>query len=126
MYCPRCGTKTIMGQQGYCRECGAAIDATAGTQGHDATHAMPPHAHPFVISHVIEKDNTMRTLLMAGGLLLLLPLAIPLVIGALVASFVTGAALIAILFKAIPLLAVALVVYLILNRQRRGHYYGPR
>jgi uncharacterized membrane protein len=67
----------------------------------------------------MEKDTTMRTLLMVGGLLLLLPLAIPLAVGTFVASLAAGAALVAVAFKLAPVLALGLVLYWIVTRQRR-------
>jgi uncharacterized membrane protein YesL len=67
----------------------------------------------------MEKDTTMRTLLMVGGLLFLLPLAIPLAFGTLVAGLVAGVALVAMMLKLAPVLALGLVLYWIVTRQRR-------
>jgi uncharacterized membrane protein len=67
----------------------------------------------------MEKDTTMRTLLMVGGLLLLLPLAIPLAVGTFVASLAAGVALVAVALKLAPVLALGLVLYWIVTRQRR-------
>jgi uncharacterized membrane protein YesL len=68
----------------------------------------------------MEKDTTMRTLLMAGGLLLLLPLAIPLAVGILLAGLVASVALAAMVLKLVPVLALGLVLYWIVTRQRRA------
>jgi uncharacterized membrane protein len=65
------------------------------------------------------KDTTMKTLLIVGGLLLLLPLAIPLAVGTFVAGLVASVALIAMALKLAPVLALGLVLYWIVTRQRR-------
>jgi len=67
----------------------------------------------------MEKDNAMKTLLIVGGLLLLLPLAIPLAVGTLVAGLVAGVALVAMVLKLAPVLALGLVLYWIVTRHRR-------
>jgi hypothetical protein len=67
----------------------------------------------------MEKDTTMKTLLMVGGLLLLLPLAIPLAVGTLMAGLVVSVALVAMVLKLAPVLALGLVLYWIVTRQRR-------
>jgi hypothetical protein len=66
----------------------------------------------------------MKTLLLIGGLLLLLPLAIPLIFGALVAGVVTGVALIALAVKLAPVLALGVVLYWIVTHRRRTYHSG--
>jgi hypothetical protein len=126
MFCPQCGTNVSSGQQRFCRECGAEIgrDPDQGVRQaaqRPAGHAWRASAHPrcALSNQVIEKDTTMRTLLMVGGLLFLLPLAIPLAFGTLVAGLVAGVALVAMVLKLAPVLALGLVLYWIVTRQRR-------
>lgn len=61
----------------------------------------------------------MKYLLIVVGLLLLLPLATSLLFGALLASFFAGLALIGALLKLVPLLAIGLLLYWLVVRQRR-------
>jgi len=144
MFCPHCGTKMTTGQQRFCRECGGEIGAPAqasqeapeagapgmGQQqgGHSwnassASSAMPPR-QPFMLAHVTVKDNTMKTLLIVGALLLLLPLAIPLFFGALLASVFAGFALIGLAFKLAPLIAVAIILYWVMSHRRQAMRAG--
>jgi hypothetical protein len=125
MFCPQCGTNVSSGQR-FCRECGAEVgrDPDRGVRQaaqRPADHARRVSALPrcALSNQVMEKDNTMKTLLMVGGLLLLLPLAIPLAVGTLVAGLVAGVALVAMVLKLAPVLALGLVLYWIVTRQRR-------
>ena len=121
MFCPQCGTKTTTGTQRFCRECGGEIGADPGQEGQRAgsgSTTMPPRQRPSMLTHVIVKDNTMKTLLIAAGLLLLLPLAIPIVFGTLVAGVVAGVALVAAAIKLAPVLALGIVLYWIVTRRR--------
>ena len=123
MFCPRCGTKTTTGTPRFCRECGGEIGADPGPEGQRAGSGpttMPPRQRPFMLTHVIVKDNTMKTVLIAAGLLLLLPLAIPLAFGTLVAGVVAGVALVATAIKLAPVLALGIVLYWIVTRRRRA------
>lgn len=136
MFCPHCGTRVTVSKARFCGECGGEMTAAAGPDGGARQTAdrganasgASPHG-PFTMTHVVVKDNAMRTILIAAGLLLLLPLAIPLFFGALLASFVAGIALVGILFKAIPLLAIGLLIYVVLRErrtQRWAMWHGPR
>src|SRR5437588_13024569 len=114
MFCPQCGTKVTPGTQRFCRECGADVgrDADQGARGAaqrpvERARRASPFARCVLSKHVMEKDSTMKTLLMAGGLLLLLPLALALAAGTLVA----GVALVAMVLKLAPLMALGLVLY---------------
>jgi hypothetical protein len=125
MFCPQCGTNVRSGQR-FCRECGAEVgrDPDQGVRQaaqRPADHAWRVSALPrcALSNQQMEKDSTMRTLLMVGGLLLLLPLALPLAVGTLVAGLVAGVALVAMALKLAPVLALALVLYWIVIRQRR-------
>ena len=125
MFCPQCGTNVSSGQR-FCRECGAEVgrDPNQGVRQaaqRPADHAGMASALPrcALSNQVMEKDTTMKTLLMVGGLLLLLPLALPLAVGTLVAGLVAGVALVAMALKLAPVLALALVLYWIVTRQRR-------
>ena len=136
MFCPQCGTKTVTGSQRFCRECGAEISPAAGqdqtAQGAQATQgtAQGPFNQACGASystlrpcavHVSVRDNPMKTLLMAGGLLLLLPLAIPLVFGLLIAGVAAGVGLVALAIHLLPVLALAAVVYWIVAQRRTVH-----
>ena len=126
MFCPQCGTQVTPGQQRFCRECGAEVGRDPDQEVREATQrpagdtrsagALPRGA---LSNQVMEKDTTMRTLLMVAGLLLLLPLAMPLAVGTLVAGLVAGVALVAMALKLAPVLALGLVLYWIVTRQRR-------
>jgi len=133
MFCPHCGTQANTGAPRFCHECGREIGAPAQSD-HSARNdpqlpsgpstgtssGAPPSQRPFfTTTNVIVKDHTMKTLLIVGGLLLLLPLAIPLFFGTLLAGLVAGAVLVGLAFKAAPLIAIAIAVYWFLNRQRR-------
>lgn len=61
----------------------------------------------------------MKLVLIVVGLLLVLPLAVSLVFGALLATFFAGLALIGALLKLVPLLAIGLLIYWLVARQRR-------
>ena len=126
MFCPQCGTQVTPGQQRFCRECGAEIGRDPDQEVRQAAqwpagHARRASALPrcALSNQVMEKDTTMKTLLMVAGLLLLLPLAIPLAVGTLVAGLVAGVALVAMALKLAPVLALGLVLYWIVTRQRR-------
>ena len=125
MFCPQCGT-SVSSSQRFCRECGAEVgrDPDQGVRQaaqRPADHARRASALPCcaLSNQGMEKDTTMKTLLMVGGLLLLLPLAIPLAISTLVAGLVAGVALVAMALKLAPVLALGLVLYWIVTRQRR-------
>lgn len=138
MFCPQCGTKSLAGPQHFCRECGADMSAAPGSsdqaaqgsarrpagQAWGASSSRPSFGPPVLLAPVIVKDNTMKTLLLIGGLLLLLPLAIPLVFGTLVAGVVTGAALVALAVKLAPVLALGVVLYWIVTHRRRTYHSG--
>ena len=126
MFCPQCGTQVTPGQQRFCRECGAEVGRDPDQEVRQAAQRPADHAgmasalpRCALSNQVMEKDTTMKTLLMAGGLLLLLPLAIPLAVGTLVAGLVAGVALVAMALKLAPVLALGLVLYWIVTRQRR-------
>ena len=122
MFCPQCGTKTTMGHQRFCRECGAEIGADpapGGQQAADASATTPPRRRPFMLPRVSEKDNAMKMLLLGAGLALLLPLAIPLVFGILLASLFAGVAVVATAIKLAPVVAVGIIVYWLVTRQKR-------
>jgi hypothetical protein len=61
----------------------------------------------------------MKLLVIVAGLLLVLPLAASLVFGALLATFFAGLALIGALLKLAPVLALGLLLYWLVVRQRR-------
>ena len=140
MFCPHCGTKSTTSAQRFCRECGGEMNMTdgpaqesagpAGAQAQGSANgpgaawggASSTPRQPFMLAQVTVKDNTMKTLLLIGGLLLLLPLAIPLFFGALLASLFAGFALIGLAFKLAPLLAVALIIYWFAKGRRRAMY----
>ena len=61
----------------------------------------------------------MKTLLIVAGLVILVPLALHLFFGLLLASLVTGLALVAMVIKLAPVLALGLVLYWIVTRHRR-------
>jgi positive regulator of sigma E activity len=65
------------------------------------------------------KDHAMKTVLMVAGLVILLPLALHLVFGLLLTSLVAGVALVAMVIKLAPVLALGLVLYWIVTRHRR-------
>ena len=67
----------------------------------------------------------MKLLLIVIGLLLLLPMAVSLLLGTLLASFFAGLALVGVLLKLLPLLAVGLLLYWLVTRQRRTSRPGP-
>jgi uncharacterized membrane protein YvbJ len=126
MFCPQCGTKVPTGTQRFCRECGAEVGHDPGQGAQEAAqrpadHAQRASSRPrrVLSNHVMKKDQTMKTLLMVAGLLLLLPLAMHLLFGILLASLVAGVALIAIGLKLAPVLALGLVLYWIVTRHRR-------
>jgi hypothetical protein len=126
MFCPQCGTQVTLGQQRFCRECGAEVGRDPDQGGRQdaqrpADHARRASALPrcALSNQVMEKDNAMKILLIVGGLLLLLPLAIPLAVGTLVAGLVAGVALVAMVLKLAPVLALGLVLYWIVTRQRQ-------
>ena len=126
MFCPQCGTNVSSGQQRFCRECGAEVGRDPDQGDHQAAqrpadHAWRASALPRCArsNQVMEKDTMMKILLMVGALLLLLPLAIPLAVGTLVAGLVAGVALVAMVLKLAPVLALGLVLYWIVTRQRR-------
>jgi zinc-ribbon domain len=125
MFCPQCGTNVSSGQR-FCRECGAEVGPDPDQEVRQAAQSTADHVRRAsalprcaLSNQAMEKDTTMRTLLMVGGLLLLLPLAIPLAVGTLVAGLVAGVALVAMALKLAPVLALGLVLYWIVTRQRR-------
>src|SRR5437764_3572587 len=126
MFCPQCGTQVTPDQQRFCRECGAEVGRDPDQGGRQAAQRPADHARSAsalprraLSNQVMEKDNAMKTLLIVGGLLLLLPLAIPLAVGTLVAGLVAGVALVAMVLKLAPVLALGLVLYWIVTRQRQ-------
>ena|SRR5436190_24013871 len=125
MFCPQCGTNVSSGQR-FCRECGAEVGRDPDQEVRRAAQRPAGHARRAsalprcaLSNQALEKDTTMRTLLLVGGLLLLLPLALPLAIGTLMAGLIAGVALVAMVLKLAPVLALALVLYWIVTRQRR-------
>ncbi len=129
MYCPRCGTQTSGGAR-FCHECGAETSGheqqaanTAGpaAQGRGVSPGAPPFQGPFMTTtHVVVKHHSSaRPWLIAIGLLLLLPLAVPLIFGTLLAGLFAGVAVVGIAVHAAPLIAVALLIYLVMTRQQR-------
>ena len=125
MFCPQCGTNVSSGQR-FCRECGAEVGRDPDQEVRRAAQRPAGHARRAsalprcaLSNQALEKDTTMRTLLLVGGLLLLLPLALPLAIGTLMAGPIAGVALVAMVLKLAPVLALALVLYWIVTRQRR-------
>ena len=126
MFCPQCGTQVTPGQQRFCRECGAEVGRDPDQEVRRAAQRLADHARRASVlprcalsNQAMEKDTTMRPLLMIGGLLLLLPLAIPLAVGTLVAGLVAGVALVAMALKLAPVLALGLILYWLVTRQRR-------
>jgi hypothetical protein len=137
MFCPRCGTKAATNSPRFCYECGAEIPpagetrASGAEEGFDRAANSGPKGYgasptwdPRVMTHVFTRDRSWRPVLIAGGLLLLLPLAIPLIFGAVVASAFAGIALVALLVKALPVLAIVALVYWALSRPRRYTHQG--
>lgn len=126
MFCPQCGTKTTRAQQQFCRECGASIDGAAGSQqrGGGTAAATPPlqRQRPYSATHAVREGNALRTLLMVAGAVLLVPLALVVVFGLLATSLVIGAALIATAIKLAPVVAIGLIIYWALTRQRRARH----
>lgn len=130
MFCPHCGAQASSGTARFCRECGGEIGAATAqtsTPRDSATNGAPGSAnqswgaprHCMTTTNVYMKGSMMKPLLIAAGLLLLLPLAIPLFFGAIVASVFAGVALVGFALKLAPLLAVGILIYWALNRQRR-------
>ncbi len=126
MFCQQCGTRVTTSTQRFCQECGGIIAPAQGpssdqqggngaprlqlsTQVWHVTPSLPP-----MTTRVIVHNTALRTLLMAIGLCLLLPLAIPLFFGSLIAGF----ALLGLFIHLAPLFAMAIVVYWFLTRQR--------
>lgn len=138
MFCPQCGTQVTNSKARFCRECGGEIDAASGqrdratagaTQGSagpasGASSNVPPFQRPCMLTHVMVKESWLKPLLMAAGLLVLLPLALALLFGALVASLFAGIALIHVVFKLAPLLLIGVVLYWFMTRRRRTSQPG--
>lgn len=130
MYCPQCGTKATTDNPRFCYECGAEIPALAAseqgeTQGEQGAWSaagsatMPPHRQVHAAIPVVVKDSGLKTVLMVIGGLALLPIALVVLVGAVLASLVAGAAVIAVLFKLAPLIAIGFLVYWFATRQHR-------
>jgi uncharacterized membrane protein YvbJ len=122
MFCPQCGTKKLRGTQRFCQECGAEVGQETGQGAREAADRAPRASslpRRVLSNRMMKKDQTMKTLLMVAGLVILLPLAMHLLFGILLASLVAGVALIAIGLKLAPVLALGLVLYWIVTRHRR-------
>lgn len=125
MFCPQCGTKTVTGNQRFCRECGAEIGAASSQANQTATGTdapargsySAPAQRPCMLTHVNVKDSALKTLLMAAGLLLLLPL----VFGTLLAGVVAVVAVAALAIKLAPVVVLGLVAYWFITRRRLSH-----
>ena len=112
MFCPQCGARVPTGTQRFCKECGAEVGRNPG-QG---ASSLPRRV---LSNRVMKKDHAMKSLLIVAGLVLLVPLALHLFFGLLLASLVTGVALAAMVIKLAPVLALGLVLYWIVTRRRR-------
>jgi uncharacterized membrane protein YvbJ len=112
MFCPQCGASVPTGAERFCKECGAELGRDPG-QG--AT-TLPRHV---LSNRLMKKDHAMKTLLIVAGLVLLVPLALHLFFGLLLASLVASVALVAMAIKLAPVLALGLVLYWIVTRRRR-------
>ena len=126
MFCPKCGTRAVAGDQRFCRECGAELSAQPAAesrQGPGASFAIPPR--PYTYIRGMAKGSPLKTLLIIAGVVLLVPLALHLLFGIVVAGLVLSVALIGLAFKLLPILAVAALVYWIVMRQRRTLRHGP-
>ncbi len=130
MYCPRCGTQAASSQSRFCYECGSEIDVPAGQHGasgprqtgqdQNAGSSQRAWRGSIPTMNVTVKDNALKTVLMAAGLLLLLPV----IFGALALTFAAGVALIALAFKALPFIALCVIVYWFMSRRQRWGRYG--
>ena len=108
MFCPQCGARVPTGTERFCKECGAEL-------GQGAT-ALPRRV---LSNRLMKNDHAMKTLLIVAGLVLLVPLALHLFFGLLLASVVAGVALVAMAIKLAPALALGFVLYWIVTRRRR-------
>jgi hypothetical protein len=130
MYCPRCGTQVASSQSRFCYECGSEIVVPAGQHGEfgaqqpgqDQQTGSSQRAWRgnIPVMNVTVKDSALKAVLMAAGLLLLLPV----IFGALVLTFVAGIALIGLAFKALPFIALCVIVYWFMSRRQRWSRYG--
>lgn len=124
MFCPKCGTRINASAGRFCPECGGEIAASAGQgsagggPGYQSASSSGQSTPPYSAwpAYVVVKNRSRSPLLIAAVIVL----ALPLLFGAVMASLVAGVALIALAFKALPLIAVGLIVYLILTHQRHA------
>lgn len=125
MFCPKCGTKSAVPGARFCRECGADMGAAmAGEQSNQEGWSAPPRPRPSLPMKGITQGGAMRTVLLVAGALLLIPLALHLIFGLVVAGVVVSVALIATAIKLAPLIAIGFLVYWLVARQRRPHHSG--
>jgi hypothetical protein len=130
MYCPKCGTQAASSQSRFCYECGSEIDVPTGQQsasssqqpGQDqgAGSSQRTWRGSIPVMQVSVKDNTLKTVLIAAGLVLLLPV----ILGAAALTFVAGIALLALAFKALPFIALCVIVYWVMSRRQHWSRVG--
>lgn len=152
MFCPRCGAQTP-GNGAYCGECGAGVataevsdartplrratEAEARYPGGvpsapvaGATYVVPAYA-PVVVVQAAPSPHPLRTLAIAGGLLLLspallvlVPLGLALLAALALAGLVAGVALVGLAIKLAPVVLLGLVGYWLVTQRR--HAVQPR
>ena len=111
MYCPRCGTQAASSQARFCSECGGEITEPAGRPSEQGARpaGQDTGAGP---SQRAWRDNSpdspLRVVLMAAGLVVLVPLML-----------IAGLAVLGVAIHALPLIALCLVVYWVLSRRQR-------
>jgi len=133
MFCPYCGTKTTTNDAHFCYECGSDIKAPNPERTHD-TEDEPRERRDqqraaagsvgAMMQRGIPSNHTARTLLSVVGLLAVLLLAIPLLVGVALIGLFTGVALLGVLLKLAPAILIGLVLYWVLA-ERRGRRHAP-
>jgi len=134
MFCPYCGTKTTTNDAHFCYECGSDIKDPNLGHAHDTTEDEPREQQgqrraaagsvSAMMQRGIPSNHTARTLLSVVGLLAVLLLAIPLLVGVALIGLFTGVALLSVLLKLAPAILIGLVLYWVLA-DRRGRRHAP-